>query len=169
MPITFCFFYMSWLTIIAKYDAGIMLLFETHLSPHIRFSLPTFTCHCQDPAQQLCLLSTGRTEVLVHRRISYRLLPSSATSVIECLVALEVDGSELCLISVYLRHGLLTDDPPRKGCLPRPLQSDIRPRRAGLPTPVADLSTDSSFTTRIPTLSAQKAPLPLHRTQARRS
>lgn len=93
-------------TFVAEYDADVVLLSETHLAPYSRFSLPAYTCYRQDRPHQPHRPPSGGTAVLVHRRIAHRHLASPATSLVECCaVALDVGGSELRLVSAYLRPG----------------------------------------------------------------
>ena len=58
---------------------------------------------------------SGGTAILVHRRISYRLLPPVTTTFIEgCAVAVDAGDSELRIVPAYLRPGLRPAPPPEE-------------------------------------------------------
>ena len=103
------------MTFVTEYDVDIILLSETHLAHYHSFSLPAYACYRQDrPLRPRCPPSGG-TAVLVHRRISHRLLPPLDTSIIEgCAVAVDAGGSELRVVSAYLRPGRRTPPPPEE-------------------------------------------------------
>lgn len=89
---------------VGEYDADVVFLSETYLRLNTRFSLPAYATYRIEVSNSRPV--TGATAILIHRRLSHRLLPTPQSFHIEATsVTISVADTKFRLVSVYKKPG----------------------------------------------------------------
>lgn len=89
--------------LLSSYNVDVALLGETHLAPHVCFTMPNYHVYRTDRPTAQGVQARGGTAVLIHRRVLHQPCTLPPTQIEATGVQIRASGDDLRLIAAYKR------------------------------------------------------------------